>query len=70
VQPISLIEINLASCDYKILVTVLNMDNGVEAYSMLLGWPWLKLAKAHHNWGDSAFTITLGEQIVMLSTRK
>jgi hypothetical protein len=56
VQPISLIrnlKINLASCVYKILVIMLNMENGVEAYSMLLGRPWLKLVKAHHKWGDS-----------------
>jgi hypothetical protein len=42
VQPIGLIrnlKINLASCDYKISITMLNMENGVEAYSMLLGWP-------------------------------
>jgi hypothetical protein len=40
VQPIGLIrnlKINLASCDYKISIIVLNMENGVEAYSMLLG---------------------------------
>jgi hypothetical protein len=52
VYPIDLImnlKINLADCDYKILINVLNVENGVEAYSMLLGWPWLKLAKAHHN---------------------
>ncbi len=42
----------------------------MEAYSMLLGRPWLKLAKVHHNWGDSTFIITLGEGIVMLSTMK
>jgi hypothetical protein len=73
VQPIGLIKnlkINLACCDYKILVIVLNMENGVEAYSMLLGHPWLKLAKAHHSWGDSTFIIISSEQTVMLSTIK
>jgi hypothetical protein len=51
VHPIGIknLKINLVGCDYKILVTVLNMENGVEVYSMILGWPWLKLAKAHHN---------------------
>ncbi len=42
VQPIGLIrnlKINLASCDYKTLITMLNMENGMEAYSMLLGRP-------------------------------
>ncbi len=46
------------------------MENGVEAYSMLLGHPWLKLAKAHHSWGDSTFIIISSEQTVMLSTIK
>jgi len=39
VQPIGLIKnlkINLAGCDYKILVITLDMENGVEVYSMLL----------------------------------
>ncbi len=60
VQPIGLIKnlkINLARCDYKILVITLDMENGVEVYSMLLWWPLLKLAKAHHNWGDGTLTI-------------
>ncbi len=73
VQPIGLIKnlkINLVGCDYKILVIVLNMENGMEAYSMLLEWPWLKLAGAHHNQGDRTFTITSSEQNVMLSTIK
>ncbi len=53
VQQIGLIrnlKINLAGCVYKISIIVLNMENGVEVYFMLLGWPWLKLATAHHNW--------------------
>jgi hypothetical protein len=73
VQQIGLIrnlKINLVGCDYKISIIVLNMENEMEAYSMLLGWPWLKLAKVHHNWSDSTFTITLGEQTMMLSTIK
>jgi hypothetical protein len=55
------LKINLAGCDYKNFVIMLNMENGVEAYSMLLGQPWLKLARVHHNWGDSTFTITSRE---------
>jgi hypothetical protein len=31
------LKINLVGCDYKISVIVLNMENGLEAYSMLLG---------------------------------
>jgi hypothetical protein len=64
------LKINLACCDYKISITMLNMENGVEAYSMLLGHPWLKLAKAHHNWCDNTFIIISSEQNVTLSTIK
>jgi len=52
VQPMGLIrnlKINLAGCVYKILIIVLKMESGIEAYSMFLGRPWLKQAKAHHN---------------------
>ncbi len=52
VQPMGLIQnlkIDLVGCVYKISITILKMENGVEAYSMLLGRPWLKQAKAHHN---------------------
>ncbi len=40
VHPIGLIrnlKINLAGCDYKISIIVLNMENEVESYSMFLG---------------------------------
>jgi hypothetical protein len=46
---------------YKISIVLLNMENGVEAYSMLLGQPWLKHPRAHHNWDDNTNIITLGE---------
>jgi hypothetical protein len=61
VQPIGLIrnlKINLVGCDYKNFVTMLDMEDGVEAYFILLWWPSLKLARAHHNWGDSTLIIT------------
>jgi hypothetical protein len=64
VQSIGLIKnlkIDLASCVYKISVTMLNMENGVEVYSMILGRPWLKEARTHHNWGDNTLIITLEE---------
>jgi hypothetical protein len=64
------LKINLTGCDYKISVIVLNMENGVEAYSMLLGWPWLKLTRDHHNWGESTLIITSRERNVTLSTIK
>ncbi len=51
-QPMGLIwnlKIDLTSCVYKISVTILKMENGVETYCMLLGRPWLKQIKAHHS---------------------
>jgi hypothetical protein len=53
-QPLGLIrnlKINLGSYVYKTSVTTLNMENGLEAYSMLLGRSWLKQTKKNHNWG-------------------
>jgi hypothetical protein len=55
-QPLGLIrnlKINLGSYVYKTLATTLNMENGLEAYSMLLGRSWLKQTKENHNWGDN-----------------
>jgi len=59
VQSMGLIQnlkIDLVACVYKILVTILKMENGVEAYFMFLGRPWLKQVKVHHNWGDNTLT--------------
>jgi hypothetical protein len=41
-----------------------------ETYSMLLGRPWLKQTKVHHNWGDNTFTTISTNKIVTLSTIK
>jgi hypothetical protein len=62
VQPMGLIrnlKINLAGFVYKNLVTMLKMENGVEAYSMLLGRPWLRQTKAHQNWSDITLKIII-----------
>jgi hypothetical protein len=48
VQPLGLIKnlkIDLAGYVYKISRTILNMKNGIEAYSMLLGRSWSKQVK-------------------------
>jgi hypothetical protein len=46
------------------------MENGIEAYSMLLETPWLKQAKVHHNWGDNIFIINSKGIMVIFSTIK
>jgi hypothetical protein len=56
VQQVGLIrnlKIDLVGCEFKISITLLNMENGTKTYSTLLGRPWLKQAKANHNWGDN-----------------
>jgi hypothetical protein len=48
VQPlIRNLKIDLVGYVYQISITILNMENGIEAYSMLLGRLWLKQAKVH-----------------------
>jgi hypothetical protein len=64
------LKINLVGCVYKISIIVLKMENGVEAYFMLRGRPWLKQAKVHHNCGDSTLIIILKNRIVTLSIIK
>jgi hypothetical protein len=48
VQPLGLIrnlKIDLANYDYKISRTILNMENGIEAYSMLSGKTMVKTSE-------------------------
>jgi hypothetical protein len=73
VQPVGLIKnlkIDLAGCEYKISITLLNMENGTRTYSMFLGRTWLKQANENHNWGDSTLTITVGVRTMIMSTIK
>jgi hypothetical protein len=37
---------------------------------MLLGRPWFKQARAHHDWGNNTFTITSKGREVTLNTIK
>lgn len=46
------------------------MENGIEAYSMLLGKLWLKQGKSHHNWGGNTLIITSEYRMVTLNTIK
>jgi hypothetical protein len=50
-------KIEFISLAYKIVTTILNMDNEVETYLMLFR-RWLKQAKAHHDLDDNIFIIT------------
>lgn len=73
VRPLGLIKnlkIDLVGYVCKILVIILNMENGIEAYSMLLGRQWLKQRKSHHNWGDNILTITPEDRTVTLNSIK
>jgi len=46
------------------------MGNETETYSLILGRPWLKQAKANHNWGDNIFIIITGERTMAMNTLK
>jgi hypothetical protein len=61
-------ENQLGKLSYKILVIVLNMENGIKAYSMFLGRSWVKHTKVHDNCGSNILTITLRDIMVTLST--
>jgi hypothetical protein len=40
------------------------MEDILEAYSMLLGRPWLKQAKTHHDCGNNTLTIIVDTKIM------
>jgi hypothetical protein len=64
------LKIDLVGCEYKIFITMLNMGNETKTYSKLLGRPWLKHAKANHNWGESISIITTGGRTLVVRTIK
>jgi len=64
------LKIDLVGCEYRIFITMLNMGNETKIYSKLLGMPWLKQAKANHNWGESIFIIITGERTMAVRTIK
>jgi hypothetical protein len=45
------------------------MEQGYKVYSML-GRPWLKQVRAHHDWGNNTLTITSKGREVTLNTIK
>jgi hypothetical protein len=46
------------------------MEDTLRAYSMHLGWPWLKQTKGHHDQGNNTLTIIVDTKIVTLSIEK
>jgi hypothetical protein len=46
------------------------MEDTLEAYLMLLGRPWLKQVKTHHDWGNNILTIIVDTKTMTLSTNK
>jgi hypothetical protein len=56
VTPLGIIKnlkINIERLTFKITVTVIKMENQENRYSMLFGRPWLKQARAKHDWRRS-----------------
>jgi hypothetical protein len=72
-QPVRLIQnlkIDLGGCTFKILITILQMEDTLEVYSIFLGRPWLKQAKVHHDWGNNTLTIIINTKTMTLNTKK
>jgi hypothetical protein len=46
------------------------MEYIIKAYSMLLGRPLLRQAKAYHDWGNNTLTIIVDTITVTLNTKK
>ncbi len=63
-------KINLVGCTFKISVIMLQMEYIIKAYSMLLGRPLLRQAKAYHDWGNNTLTIIVDTITVTLNTKK
>ena len=60
VMPLGIIKnlkITIGGLTFKITVTVMKMENQENCYSMLLGRPWLKQARAKHDWGKSQLVL-------------
>ncbi len=57
-------------CTFKISVTLLQMEDVPKIYSMILRRPWVKQAKAHHDWGNNTLTIIVDTKIITISTLK
>ena len=66
VQPLGLVEsIQVKAGGAKFLESFLVLDVG-EAYNMLLGRPWLKVAEAVHDWTTNTITLkSKGRKMVL-----
>lgn len=58
-------KIELVSLAYKIVTTILNMENEVETYLMLLRRS-LKQTKAHHDLDDNTFICYKFEEKIIM----
>ena len=53
-----------------IVLTIIDMVNNEDSYSMLLGRPWLKEAQARHDWPLTKLTLTQGGNKVELNIQR
>jgi hypothetical protein len=63
VKPIGLIrdtKISIEGLRYATTFTVLRMEDNESSYPILLGRPWLRMAKVKHNWANDKITLRLG----------
>lgn len=64
VQPVGIIhnlEITIDVLKFQTTFTVLRMEGTVGSYPMLLGWPWLQMAKVKHNWSNDQINLRSGK---------
>jgi hypothetical protein len=54
----------------RMTLTVIDMVNTEDSYSLLLGRPWLKEARAQHDWPLNKLTLTQGGNKVEVNTRR
>jgi hypothetical protein len=61
VQPLGILKdfpIKIEGMNFKITTMVLHMEGNNEEYSLLLGCPWLREVKVHHDWGKYLIVLT------------
>ena len=70
VQPLGIVrhcKIKIATLRFGIAAVVLRMEDIQEAYPLLLGRPWLRQAKAKHNWETDVLAIRQGKRKIKLA---
>lgn len=60
------VPMRVGELDYRITLVILKIERSKRPYQVLLGRPWLKEAKAKHDWESNELTIQQGKRCVTL----